>query len=437
MIRSFTFLLGLFGLFLQTASAASPQDDLCKVEQDHINTAIYIDGAQMTQSLRACSKGTIAMLEVIASADFNDDGYFNVAIKDENFVTKAMQVITADNYNGTSFVLSNLAIPTLMNDQFTVVIRAQNGASCVVPGTDDPNMFVGEARLHGTYLDKNAKLTLDVRHGTPQLNQANDSRKADHGNVNPPSNALSRTAAGLALDVTGDCEAAQRQSNGVLNVVGGSFLQTFYACDRGRVVEAKLAVPFVKPGFEYTYTLSHFNGEVIADGTFTTENVTDGELTLSFDKGSARKGQQLSLKVTCPEGSRIALLAKGVDNTDFGRLYIDGQTVPFNIAMATGLESATAEDVMGTDNGRAALALTAFPIPFGDALSAKIKGTVQEGARLQVLNHQGMPVKSITLTAGQLEAPVRFTDLGDLRPGIYSLRLLSGRQAVSIRILKS
>jgi len=92
--------------------------------------------------------------------------------------------------------------------------------------------------------------------------------------------------------------------------------------------------------------------------------------------------------------------------------------------------------VSGTDDGRAALALTAYPIPFGDALSAKVRGTVQEGARLQVLDHQGMPIKSITLTAGQLEAPVRFTDLGDLRPGIYSLRLLSGRQSVSIRILK-
>ena len=130
------------------------------------------------------------------------------------------------------------------------------------------------------------------------------------------------------------------------------------------------------------------------------------------------------------------MLAKGVENTDFGRLYIDGQTVPFNIAMAAGLESATAEDVLGTDDGREALALSAYPIPFGDALSVKVRGAVQEGARLQVLDHQGMPIKSITLTGGPLEAPVRFTDLGDLRPGIYSLRLLSGRQSVSIRILK-
>jgi hypothetical protein len=144
----------------------------------------------------------------------------------------------------------------------------------------------------------------------------------------------------------------------------------------------------------------------------------------------------LSLKVNCPEGSRIALLAKGVSNTDFGRLYIDGQTVPFNIAMSAGIQTATAEGVSGTDDGRIALSLTAYPIPFGDALSVKVRGTVKEGARLQVLNRQGMPVKTITLAGGQLEAPVRFTDLGDLRPGIYSLRLLSGRQSVSIRILK-
>lgn len=435
MIRSFSLLLGLFGLLLQTASAASPQDDLCKVEQDHINTAIYIDGVQMTQNLRTCAKGTISSVEIIASADFNG-GFFDLAIMDATFTPKAMQTITADNYNGTSFVLSNLSIPTMKNDQYTLVLRAQNGASCVVPATEDVDMFVGEARLQGEYLAKNAKFTLGVRSATPQLNEANDSRKADVGNVTPPTNAMSRTAAGLDLNVTGDCHSAQRQSNGVLNVVGGSFLQTFYACERGRVTEAKLAVPFVKPGFNYPYTLSHFNGDVIAEGTFTSEDLLDGELLLTFDKGSVRKGQQLSLNVNCPEGSRIAMLAKGVENTDFGRLYIDGQTVPFNIAMAAGLESATAEDVLGTDDGREALALSAYPIPFGDALSVKVRGAVQEGARLQVLDHQGMPIKSITLTGGPLEAPVRFTDLGDLRPGIYSLRLLSGRQSVSIRILK-
>ncbi|GEM_PF-1049934 len=436
MIRSFSLLLGLCGLLLQTVSAISPQDDLCKVEQDHINTAIYIDGQQLTQNLRACAKGTISSVEIIASADFNG-GYFDVSILDETYTPKAMQTITADNYNGTSFVLGNLSIPTLLNDQFTLVIRAKNGASCVVPGTDDADMFAGEARLQGEYLAKNAKFTVGVRTGTPQLDAALDGRKSDIGNVTPPANAMSRTASGLDLQVSGDCNSAQRESNGVLNVVGGTFLQTFYACERGRVIEAKLAMPYVKPEFDYTYSLSHFNGDVIAKGTFTSENVTDGELKLTFDKGSVRKGQQLALKVNCPEGSRVAMLAKGVNSTDFGRLYIDGQTVPFNIAMAAGIETATAEDVLGTDDGRVALALSAYPIPFGDALSVKVKGAVKEGALLQVLDHQGAPLKSVTLTAGKLEAPVRFTDLGDLRPGIYSLRLLSGRQAVSIRIMKS
>ena len=268
MIRSFSLLFGLFGLLLQTVSAASPQDDLCKVEQDHINTAIYVDGQTMTQNLRACAKGTISSVEIIASADFNG-GFFQVAIMDDTFTPKAMQTITADNYNGTSFVLGNLSIPTLMNDQFTLVIRAQNGASCVVPGTDDVNMFAGEARLQGEYLSKNAKFTVGVRSATPELNAAQDGRKSDIGNVTPPAQAMSRSAAGLDLEVSGDCNAAQRESNGVLNVVGGTFLQTFYACERGRVVEAKLAVPFVKPEFDYTYSLSHFNGDEIAKGTFT------------------------------------------------------------------------------------------------------------------------------------------------------------------------
>ena len=137
MIRSFSLLLGLFGLLIQTVSATPPQDDLCKVEQDHINTAIYIDGQTLSQNLRACAKGTISIVEIIASADF-DGGYFDVAILDDTFTPKALHTVTADNYNGTSFVLNNLSIPTLMNDQFTIMIRAKNGASCVVPGTDDP-----------------------------------------------------------------------------------------------------------------------------------------------------------------------------------------------------------------------------------------------------------------------------------------------------------
>ena len=47
-----------------------------------------------------------------------------------------------------------------------------------------------------------------------------------------------------------------------------------------------------------------------------------------------------------------------------------------------------------------------------------------------------MPVKAISLTGGQQDAPIRFTDLSNLRPGLYTARLLSGRTVVSKRILK-
>ena len=436
MIRSFSLSLALLGLLFQTTQAASPQGDVCKVEQDHINTAIYVEGT-MTQSFRTCSKGSISYIELIASVDFAG-GQVDVAIMDADFTPKAMQTFTADNYNGTSLILENLAIPVVQNDEFTLAIRAKFGASCVVPGTDEPTNFVGGMRLHGDVLAKNAKFTAGLRSATPDLGGANDGgRKAD-GVVNDlPSNAMSRTAAGLDLRVQGDCSTSQLETNGVINVNGGTFTQTFYSCERGRILEAKLATPFVEEGYTFDYELLRINGDVITSGTFTSEDVTDGELHLVFDKNSIRKGQSVGLKVTCPEGARIALLAIGVANADFGRLYVDGQSLSFNIAMAAGLKSATAHDVPALRNGQDDMTLGAFPNPFADVLNVKVTAELKEGALLQVLDHQGVALKTISLPAGKLDRPVRFDDCGDLRPGIYSLRLLNGREATSLRILKN
>lgn len=433
MIRSISLSMALLGLLTQTAVAAAPQSDVCKVEQDNINTALYVEG-MLTQSFRTCSKGTISYIEVVAAVEF-DGGTVDVAIMDDTFTPKALQTFTAANYNGTTLILDNLAIPTLNQDEFTLVVRTMNGASCVIPGTDEASLFVGELRLHGDAVAKNVKFSTGIRSADPALLGAQDGRKADYNN-GLPNNAVARTASGLELAVPGQCVTAQLESNGVLTVNGGTFLQTFRACERGEFIEAKLATPFVEPGFTFDYALMFMNGDILASGTFTHENVTDGELKLAFDKGSVRKDQTVAIKVTCPEGARMALLAVGVADASFGRLYIDGQSLPFNLAMAAGLKTAIADDILSTQDGRIGLDISAYPIPFGDALNVQVRGTVQEGALLQVLDHQGMPVKAVSLSAGPVDGPIRMDDLGTLRPGIYSLRLLSGRQTVSIRILK-
>ena len=72
MIRTSFLSLALLGLlFSNVTLAASPQDDIqCKVEQDVVNTALFLEG-MLTQSYRACSKGTISDLDIIAAAEFN------------------------------------------------------------------------------------------------------------------------------------------------------------------------------------------------------------------------------------------------------------------------------------------------------------------------------------------------------------------------------
>ena len=166
------------------------------------------------------------------------------------------------------------------------------------------------------------------------------------------------------------------------------------------------------------------------------EDVIDGELQLTFDKGAVRKDQTVLLKVTCPQGARLAALAKGASDASFGRLYVNGQSMQYNLAMAVGIDAADAADVQAENDGRDELEIGAYPVPFGESLSITIRGVVKAGATLQLLNHVGMPERVISLAGGQLDAPIRFTDLDTLRPGLYTIRLINGDKAFSKRILK-
>ncbi len=435
MIRNSFLSLAVLGLLFSNVSlAAAPQDDIqCKVEQDQVNTAMFMQGI-LYQSYRACSKGTIAALEVTADVEFNG-GSVDVHIKDDQFNTRAMKTFTADNFNGTSLYLDNLAIPALKGDGFTIMIKTLGNAECILPGTDDDAQFVGDVRVNGTPEAKNIKFAAHFRGASSNVGEANTGRTVNNLGTGTGSNAHARVAAGLDLSVQGDCVSAQRMSTGVLNFEGETVVQTFQTCDRGRVTEIKLATPFVEPGFEYEYALGHTNGDVICGGTFTSENVIDGELLLELDKGAVRKGQNVMLKMIIPTGARIAVLAAGT--SDFGRLYIDGQASLYNLAMAAGLDAANASDVQSSDDdGRDRIELGAYPVPFSDGLSITVRGTVADGALLQLLDQQGMPVEAISLTGGKQEAPIRFDNLSNLRPGLYTVRLLSGRTVASKRILK-
>ena len=169
MIRISFLSLALLGvLFSNTALATGPRDDIqCKVEQDQVNTAIFVEG-MITQSYRATNKGTIANLEVIADIQFNG-GTVDMAILDADFTTRAMKTFTAE-YNGTSLTMDNLSIPALKHDEsYTIMIKTFDGASMVMPATDDASLFVGEARLGSAALDKNLKFNTGIRGRYAQL----------------------------------------------------------------------------------------------------------------------------------------------------------------------------------------------------------------------------------------------------------------------------
>ena len=434
MIRTSFLSLALIGLLFSNVSfAASPQDDIqCKVEQDAVNTALFFQG-MLTQTYRSCSKGTISDLDIIATTEFNG-GSVSVSILDATLTLRAIKTFTADNYQGSSFYLNNLAIPTLRNSTIYVVLKTYGDASCVLPCTDNADLFVGEMKIGSAYEGKNLKFSSSFRGAASNLQSA-DGTRGETSNQGP-SNVQSRVAANLELQVEGDCASAQRKSSGVLNFNGETFIQMFKACDRGRITNIKLATPYVEPGHTFDYALTSDDGTVLSGGTFTHENVMDEEVLLTFDAGAVRANQPVYLKVVCPAGARIAALVTGAGDSQFGRLYIDGQAAQFNLAMAAGLEAATASDVEATTDERDDILLGTYPVPFGDALNVSIRGTVTQGAVLQLLDAQGMPVEKRFLRPGTLNTPIRLDDLGHLRPGLYTVRLVSGEHVITKRILK-
>ena len=131
------------------------------MEQDQVNTAIFVETMVM-QTYRSCAKGTIANLEVIANIQFNG-GTIDMGVMDAHMTPRALKTFTADNYNGVSLLMDNLSIPALQGDEFIIMIKAYNGASLVMPATDDATNFVGEMRLGWRREAKNLKFTSGLR----------------------------------------------------------------------------------------------------------------------------------------------------------------------------------------------------------------------------------------------------------------------------------
>ena len=432
MIRNSFLVLALAGLsFSNLGLAAAPQDAIsCKTEQDQINTAFFIDRG-IVQTFKACSPGTLASLELFATVDFNG-GRVDLAVYDADGIPRALKTFTSSNYNGVSLVLNDLAIPTKEGDEFQIKMKLFGVASCLLPASDDPYLSAGNLVVDLDIKEACLKFNASFRGAPTNMDEATPDRIGGVGGDIP--NAVARTSSGLDMTVDGDCVATKDESIGVRNFKG-EFTQLFYACDRGRIDQIQLATPYVQPDVTFDYALLRVDNTVITSGTFTSHDVENERLTLSLDKNSVRKGQPVLLKVKAPRGARIAALIAPED-ADFGKLYINGQPSQFLMAMAAGIKTVrVAEAVEGSD-GRDEIVLGAYPVPFAENLSVAIRGIVKAGATLELLNHQGMPVRMVSFAGGKLDAPVRFSDLNNLRPGLYTLRLVSGDRVISKRILK-
>ena len=218
MIRNSFLVLALAGLsFSNLGLAAAPQDAIsCKTEQDQITTAFFVQGKVM-QSFMACSRGTLASLEVFADIEF-DGGRIDVEIADADGNARALKTFTAHNYNGYSLVLNDMAIPSTKGQEFLISLKLMNVDHCLLPGTNDALQLVGGLRVDGQALQANIKFSAGFRGMTTNMEGIAPDRIGASGNDIP--NAVSRDVVNLDLDVNGDCVTAKSESHGVLNLKG-------------------------------------------------------------------------------------------------------------------------------------------------------------------------------------------------------------------------
>jgi hypothetical protein len=411
-------------LLIPGALAASNDD--CSTHQENKNTTISVQNGSLTQSFPVCEKGLIKSIEIDASVEFTGESPVRVEILDESGNTVAERLLYADEVeNGLS--LHGLNIHTAGNTQMTLKVGADQFVKVIFDATTTSNSFVGSMSVDGESQNQNIAFGVDIDAfiysaiGGVIYNGSNIDNWVQTENVD--------------FHAEGECQYKQITSSGVMAFEGTTLMQSFNACSRGELTEFAISAAYVQPGKDFSYSVLNADFNLVCEGVFTSDNFSDGVLRIPLCEENVRTGMRFFIRIGVDGDERIALHVTANNNEFVGKMYVNGQPQPLNLTFSAGVDVALASLEAAHDYAKVTT-IEAYPVPFGSELNIGVNGEIAQGASLELIDSRGNVHYAVSLAASEKGARLNMVGLSNMVRGVYALRLINGREVVTMQVIK-
>ena len=410
-------------LLIPGALAAS--NDNCSTNQTNKNTTISVQEGSLTQSFPVCDKGLIKTIEIDATVEFTGQSPLRIEILDEAGNTVAERLLyPSDTEDGIH--LDNLNVHTAANTQMSIKVGADQFVKVIFDATTTSSSFVGGMSLNGDTQTQNIVFGVDI----DAFNYSANGSLINNGNH---TNWVQTE--NLDVNAEGQCAFKQVTTSGVMSFEGTTFTQSFEACSRGKLTEFAVIAPYIQPGTDFEYRLMNSDFETVCEGIFTSENATDGVLRIPLCDENVRSGLRYFIRVGVESGAQIALHVTANTDELVGKMYVNGQNQPMNLTFAAGVHTSLPALEAADDHAKVTT-VAAYPVPFGSELNISINGEIAAGSTLELIDSRGNARYAMTLASSPKGARLSMVGLSRLVRGVYALRLINGREVVTMQVIK-
>ena len=410
-------------LLIPTSVAAN--SDECSTQQHNKNTTISVQNGSLTQSFPVCEKGLIKSIRIDATVEFTGNSPVRCEILDEAGNVVAERFLYAGQYTAEDrLTIEDLNIHTAYSTQMSIKVGADADVKVIFDATTTSNSFVGSLLVNGNNENSNISFGVDIV-------------SFDYSSSSDFTGAGGTTAVStdqIDIHAEGECNYAQTSTTGVIAFEGDTFIQGFKACSRGKLTEIAIATPYVEANKTFNYTVMNEKSVAICDGTFTSDDATNGVLRIPLCDVNTRVGMKFFLRVDCSDNARLACYVS-VNSEDLNNTtYINGQVQPVTLTFAAGVHVALA-NLESADNYGKVTTVEAYPVPFGSVLNIVVNGEIAQGATLELIDTRGNVHYAVSLAANAKGARVKMSDLSMVQ-GIYAVRVINGRDIVTMQVVK-
>lgn len=416
--------IAIIAALLIPTSVAAISDE-CSTHQNNKNTTISVQNGSLTQSFPVCEKGLIKSISIDATVEFTGNSPVRVEILDEAGNTVAERFLYEGQYTAEDgLLIEGLNIHTAYSSQMFIKVGADPNVKVIFDATTTSNSFVGSLVVNGNDENSNISFGVDI----VSFDYTTDSDFTSTGGATAVSTEQ------IDIHAEGECNYAQTSTTGVMAFEGETFIHSFKACSRGKLTEIAIASPYVEINKTFNYTIMNERSIAICEGTFTSDNAANGVLRIPLCDENVRSGMNYFIRIDCSDNARLACYVS-VNAEDLNSvMYINGQEQPVNLTFAAGVHVALA-NLEAADDYDKVTTVEAYPVPFGSELNIVVNGEIAQGATLELIDTRGNVHYAVSLAANAKGARVKMSNLGMVR-GIYAVRVINGREIVTMQVVK-